>query len=366
MNTDQQIEKGDFEGALAELRRATAQGSPDPAQLLSQFNMEVRLQEFDAAEATMQRLCAAAPQVAPVMGALGLAARAERMATERLVNPTLATKRATPGLPPPHALAYVKMAALHAQRDYAGAALALAEAKAATPRTSGTLTRKDGQMQRFEAIADSDELTGPTLTCYEGQNLLDIAFSELHSVSFAAPQTSFDVMWPRAEVVTVTGQRLLVRVPAFYPGTGREKGPIRTGQMTTWARDKGYAEGKGQRDLAVTMADGGSVMMGLLRIGALTFDNPMRAAFAPNAMTAKPWTPIQKGVATVAFILAFILVLRPSLLLSFGDNPRIPAIGIGLGICACVGWVASERSTKTAAGIAVAVTFVVTTLRWIL
>ncbi len=368
MNTDQQIAQGDFQGALTELRRVTSHDGADPAQLLSRFNLEVRLQEFDAAETTMQRLCAAAPQVAPVMGGFGLAARAERLATERLTNPTLATKRATVGLPPPHALAYVKMAFHHAQRDYANAALALAEAKSLTPRTAGTLTRTSGHTQPFVHITDTDELTGGTLPCYEGQSLLDLAYSDIKSISFGEAKTSFDVMWRPAEVFLVTGQVLRVRIPAFYPGSGRaEMPPLRIGQMTSWARDKGYAEGMGQRDLALSMPDGSSSIVGFLGIASMTFDNPMRAAVGgvgSNASSA--WTTPQKVVAAVAGIMAFVVMFQPRLLFAFSASPRWPALAFGAFICGGVYWITSQRSTKTVAFAAVAVAFVVTTLKWVL
>lgn len=59
MNSDQLIEQGDFKGALEQLREATSGAQAEPPLLLSRFSMEVRLQQFDAAESTMQRLCAA-------------------------------------------------------------------------------------------------------------------------------------------------------------------------------------------------------------------------------------------------------------------------------------------------------------------
>jgi protein involved in temperature-dependent protein secretion len=370
MSADQLIEQGDYKGALDELRQATSNPQADPAQLLSRFSMEVRLQEFDAAENTMKRLCAAAPDAASVMSQLGLAARAERLAIQRQSDAALAGKRATVGIPPPHAIALVKLAIAHAQHDQATAKAALEEVRAMTPATSGTIVRKNGATLRFTKITDTDDLTGASLPCYEGPQLLDISYSELRSVTFSEPKTSFDVMWPRAEVVLVTGEVLRVRVPALYPGSGcAEESHLRTGRETTWTRDKGYAEGHGQRDLSLTTAEGNSIV-GLLSIASMTFDNPTRVAPGRGGLAIqqqdRQWTATHKAVAWLAGILAAVMVLRASLLYSITDEPRFLAIGMGLVICGCVGWLTTQFSTKGMAAIAVVITFVVTTLKWVL
>src|SRR5262245_18393605 len=108
MSTDELIQKGDFEGALALLLQTTAGPRPDPGQLLTTFNLQVRLQQFGPAEASMRRLLEIAPQVAGPMGVLARLGRAEAAAAARLENPALAGKRAALGAPPPHALLYVK------------------------------------------------------------------------------------------------------------------------------------------------------------------------------------------------------------------------------------------------------------------
>lgn len=368
MSFEQLIEQGDYTGALALLRESTSGTQVDPGQLLARFSMEVRLQQFDAAESSMQRLCALAPEAAPVMSQLGLAARAERLAIQRLKDPTLATKRSTPGMPPPHAIALVKMAHAHAQGDAAGATAALAEVRAITPATAGTLVRKNGATVTFTNIVDSDDLTGASLPCYEGAQLLDIAYSDLRSITFSEPKTSFDIMWPRAEIVLVTGEVLRVRIPALYPGSGTaEENFIRTGQMTTWTRDKGYAEGHGQRDLSITTAEGNSIV-GLLSITSIVFDNPMRVAPGNRELVPydKPWSTTHKAVAWALVIMAVVIVLRPSLLFSFSEDPRPIAIAMGLVICAGVGWLTAQFSTKGMAALAVGITFVITTLKWIM
>lgn len=372
MSFEQLVDQGDFKGALELLRESTSGAQVDPGELLARFSMEVRLQQFDAAESSMQRLCAIAPEAAPVMSQLGLAARAERLAIQRLTDPTLATKRATLGIPPPHAVALVKLAHAHAQGNAESAKAALAEVRAMTPATAGTLVRKNGATIRFTNIVDSDDLTGASLPCYEGAQLLDIAYSDLRSITLSEPKTSFDIMWPRAEVVLVTGELLRVRIPALYPGSGiAGESHLRTGQMTMWSRDKGYAEGHGQRDLSVTTAEGNSIV-GLLSIASITFDNPMRVAPGKTSGLTiqtshdRPWSTTHKAVGWAAGILAVILVLRPGLLYGYMENPQPLAITMGLVICGCVGWLTMQYSTKGMAAAAVVITFVVTTLKWLL
>ncbi len=372
MQAEQLIEQGDFKGALDVLRQTTSGANVDPGQLLMRFGLEVRVQEFDAAAATMDRLCTAAPDVAPQIRPLGLAAQAERVAIERLSNPTLAGKRSTVGMPPPHAVALIKVAVIHAQGDKEGAKAALAEAKGLTPATSGTVVRKNGSTFRFTNVVDSDELTLSTLPVYEGAQVLDLAYTEIRSIQFLEPKTSYDVMWPRAEIMMVTGELLRVRVPALYPGSGiADESFVRTGQMTTWSYDRGYAEGHGQRDLKFTTADGNPVV-GLLGIASITFDNPMRAAAGAGGQTLRsaeqeqPWTNQQTAAAWAAGILGGLLMLRPGILIGFDEGYRIKAILIGCIVSGLVGWVAAQRASKAAAVLAVVMAFVATTLRWIL
>jgi protein involved in temperature-dependent protein secretion len=283
MSIEQSIEKGEFEAALSLLTQATAVPNPDPGQLLTTFNLEARLQRFDAAEAAMRRLLAAAPQVAPVMERYRLAARAEATATARLTDPALAGKRKALGAPPPYALAYVKAAVHHAQKDYAGAAAALAEAKSFTPAISGTLTWANGRTARFTHLTDSDDLTGPNLPCYEGDSLLDVSYTQLRMVRFLECKTSLDVMWMPTELTTAGGKPVNVRVPSYYTGTGKaQMGMVRTGQMTTWERDHGYAQALGQRDFKVTMADGGESMVGMLQVVKIELDVQAGAAAEPE------------------------------------------------------------------------------------
>lgn len=267
------IKQGNYEGALANLKQAIAGAQPDPGHVLMAFNMEVRLQRFQDAERTMRRLIEIAPQVEGPMSALARTARAEATATARLTDPAVAGRRGAMGPPPPHGLTYVKVAVLHAQKDYAGAAAALAEAKAQTPAVQGTLTWVGGRKARFVDLIDTDELTGPILPCYNGETLLDLPYTQIRSINFLDPRTSFDVMWMPAEIIAADGKTFTFRVPAYYVGTGVSGEPhIRTGQMTSWDRAHGYAQGIGQRDFKVVTQEGGNMMVGILQIQRIDFD----------------------------------------------------------------------------------------------
>jgi len=284
MTIEQRMQDGDFEGALALLHEQTAGPSPDPGLLLMRFNLEVRVQRFDAAERSIRRVIELAPQVAAPMNAFARNARAEAAATARMTNPTAASRRSGVGAPPPFALAYVKAAVLHAQRDHAGAAAALAAAKPMTPAMPGTLTWRNGRTARFADLVDSDDLTGPILPCYEGETVLDLAYSQLRSVTFLDGSTSFDTMWIPAEIVPATGDPLRARVPAYHVGTGVADDPtVRTGQMTLWDHAHGYAQAIGQRDLKLLNGDGGMSMVGILQVRRIEFDASARpTAAAPE------------------------------------------------------------------------------------
>jgi protein involved in temperature-dependent protein secretion len=280
MTIEQRMQDGDFEGALALLHEQTAGPRPDPGQLLMVFNLEVRLQRFAAAEQSIRRLIEVAPEVAAPMTAFARNARAEAAATTRMTDVATASRRAGIGAPPPHALAFVKAAVRHAQRDHAGAVAALAEARAITPASPGTLTWRNGRTARFADLMDSDDLTGPVLPCYDGETVLDLAYSQLRSVTFRDARTSFDTMWIPSDIVLATGEPVMVKVPAFHVGTGVAEEPTaRTGQTTLWDHAHGYAQAIGQRDLKLINADGGMSMVGILQVRQIELDPPA----APSA-----------------------------------------------------------------------------------
>jgi protein involved in temperature-dependent protein secretion len=282
MDTDQLIARGEFAQALMAL-----QPSADPGAMLTCFNLLVRLERYAEAETTMQRLTAAAPQLASRLNGILESARAESVASGRRNDVTLAQKRAAVLPPPPFALALVKAAVLHAQADHAGAKLALDEATAAAPKVKGTLTWRNGKTASFTNLVDTDELTGPTLPCYERAQLLDVPWVHVKSLRVLEMATSFDVMWMPCELTLINGEVLQVRVPSLYPGTGRaDFAQTRTGQMTSWDRSAGYALGVGQRDLQLDLPDGGRSLVGVLQIARIDLD---------VAMIARPPEPKKQG-----------------------------------------------------------------------
>jgi protein involved in temperature-dependent protein secretion len=307
MTAEAAIERGEFRAALHTLQHETSGATAEPGRLLMRFNVEVRLQEFAAAEASIHRIVQIAPDVAAPMTAFAHAARAEQMAAVRLRDPNQAGQRTGVGLPPPYLLALVKAGVCNASGDAAGAVAALAEAKQMTPAITGTVTRVSGSTEPFTALADSDALTGATLPIYDGPKLVDVPFSDLRSVAFRDPKTTLDVMWLVADLELADGRRLTVRVPSLYPGTGLADDPtLRTGQSTAWQHERGYAVALGQRDLALSTPDGSSVMVGVLGIRRIDFNVAQRTAGAggrgaePGASaTAKPVRAISGALVTV-------------------------------------------------------------------
>ena len=90
----------------------------------------------------------------------------------------------------------------------------------------------------------------------------------------------------RMEVGWLRSRNIAAQMKWMLHSGRAEMPPLRIGQMTSWARDKGYAEGMGQRDLALSMPDGSSSIVGFLGIASMTFDNPMRATVGGVGRTA--------------------------------------------------------------------------------
>lgn len=380
MTSPSLFEQGEYQAALAEVQQATSGPAATPDHLLTRFNLEVRLQQYDAARATAARLSAVAPQIMPVLRGYMDAAAAEERAARRLTDPELASKRSTVGLPPPFAIAYVQAAAAHARRDAAAARAALAEARKMAPPVAGTLVLLGGSEVPFADLIDTDELTGPILPCYEGSQLLDLPYADLREVVFGEPKTTLDMMWMPARVTLVDGSVLAVRIPTLYPGSAlANDSSVRTGQLTIWERERGYAQAFGQRDLSATKTDGSAALIGIQRVAAMRFSNPSRALLpggAPRSPAAGPgaagatngWTTTEKAVAGLA-VFFFLLPRFTARALFDLHIPfsllRVVYFCLSLACCACVGWVASRRAGKVAGAILAALMFAFTALRWL-
>lgn len=268
------LNDGELEAALEHVRAQLGK-QRDPDSMLIAFGLEVRLEQFERAQATLQRLIELVPQAASGLAAYGRYARAEEARTKRLIDGSTASNRAAILAPPPHLLSYSSAAVQHAQGDHAGATAAIAEAERLRPRVSGTLTRHNGAVMRFIDLVDMDALTGAVLPCFGGDTLLDLPYSQLRSVKLLRPSISLDALWIPAELVLADGQIARVRVPALYTGSGVSPHAMaRSGSSTLFLHETGYAIGVGQRDLEAHGEDGGRGLVGILSIAELQFDAP--------------------------------------------------------------------------------------------
>jgi protein involved in temperature-dependent protein secretion len=276
MSVEADLERGELESGLQRLRQ---EATSDPGRLLMAYQLEIRTHRFDDAARTLARIVQLDPGFAPAAKELELSANAERLRVARATDATVAGKRSALAPPPPFALELVRAAVSHARGDAAGTKDALASAEAHRPKTPGTLTWTDGRTKTFTDLVDTDDLTGATLPCFEAGQILDVPFVEIRSIVFSQPRTSFDSLWAPAEVVTRSGERLHVRIPALYVGAGVHAEPsVRIGTMTTWDHDRGYAIASGQRDFKLTTSDGGMSMVGLRQIARIDFEGPAMTA----------------------------------------------------------------------------------------
>ena len=283
MSVEADLERGELESGLQRLRQ---EASSDPGRLLMAYQLELRTHRFDDAARTLARIVQLDPRFAPAAKDLELSANAERLRLARATDATVAGKRSALAPPPPFALELVRAAVSHARGDAAATKDALASAEAHRPKTPGTLTWTDGRTKTFTDLVDTDDLTGATLPCFEAGQLLDVPFVEIRSIVFSEPRSSFDSLWAPAEVVTRSGERLHVRVPALYVGAGVHPEPsVRLGTMTTWDHDRGYAIASGQRDFKLTTSDGGMSMVGLRQIARIDFEGPAMTAGLGGAST---------------------------------------------------------------------------------
>jgi hypothetical protein len=275
----------------------------------------------------------------------------------------------------------------HAQGDAGAARAAHEEAKGLHAPVRGVLEYRNGQSKPFEDLVDTDELTGPTLPCYDGDALLDIPYRDLLQIRLLEAKTTLDVMWFPAELTLVDGSTLTVRIPSLYPGTGQaSRASVRTGQETIWSYDAGYAVGQGQRDFRGKTADGGAFMTGMLNLIGIRFQNERRALVPPGQPQARrqqapgpqgsglqpvdrPWTSTEKAVAGVGAGAALITLLRPGLLLLVLPEPtpgvfRAVAILLGLVASGCAWWLGNQVSTRKNAMIGAGVMAGLTLLKW--
>lgn len=266
MTVEQSIEQGDFVGALS-LLEAQLRVAPAPGKHFLAFELKALLEDFEGAEAQLAELEQLEPDSAGAVVEFRKCLEAASMRATRRVDPEQAGRRAAFTPPPPHSHRYVEAATLHARRDHAAAAQVLADARERTPPLAGSLIFRDGPAMEFLDITDSDDLTGPHLECVGKNGLLDLPLHSINAIEFLPARGHQDVLWKPARITDAHGQAN-VRVLSLYTGSGRhDEAMVRTGAVTVWDHDCGYAIGFGLRDLKLD----GQTMVGINRVQRIDF-----------------------------------------------------------------------------------------------
>jgi protein involved in temperature-dependent protein secretion len=261
MTVEQAIEQGDFVGALS-LLEAQLRVAPAPGAHFLCFELKALVEDFAGADAQLDELERLAPDSAGAVVEFRKCLEAAAARATRRDDPEQAGRRAAFTPPPPHSHRYVEAATLHARRDHAAAAQVLADARARTPPLAGSLTFVDGPAMEFADITDSDDLTGPHLECVGKNGLLDLPLHSITAIEFLPGRGYQDVLWKPARITDSHGQAN-VRVFSLYTGSGRhDEAMVRTGGVTIWDHECGYAIGFGLRDLKLD----GQTMVGINRV----------------------------------------------------------------------------------------------------
>lgn len=271
------VGEGDFVGALRILDGERRRGDLPAHRYMMIFDLRTRLEDYGAAAAALRDVVRVEPKYAEVIHVIAECSHMEQLRAARKKDPALAREWRTVGEAFPHfSLAFIEAARLHAEGRHADVVKVLAQAVKLTPALPGTLVRTNGAELRFAHLTDTDELTGPHLSCFQDEVLLDIPFSTLREVHFEEPRLWADQLWMPALLILRNGEQLNVRVFALYSGTGLHRdAPVRMGQMTVWRRRHGYAEGAGQRDLQTSYEGGATGLVGILQVARITFDAPV-------------------------------------------------------------------------------------------
>ncbi|HEY3450438.1 MAG TPA: type VI secretion system accessory protein TagJ [Myxococcales bacterium] len=277
MTFDEAMQHGEVRQAAEEIERDLA-GDRVPAKLFMLFQLKAVLEDFGPAQAALDEIRRLQPHTAPLLDELARCLAADRERVGRRHTPELAEHRHGVGAPAPFQLALVKAAVLFAQKDKAGAAAAVAEARTLAPKVPGTLTPRAGEPVRFLDLSDSDDLLGPVLETVGPQGVVDLPFCQLRSVKLRLVNGFQDSLWIPAEVELADGRSIGTRLPAQYTGSGNHGLPaVRLGNATMWDREGGLAVGFGQRDLRLTTTAGETVV-GLRQVARIDFDAPAGTA----------------------------------------------------------------------------------------
>lgn len=197
----------------------TPDAPDDVASLRLRFCLQARVQSYDRADATLAKLVQRDSQQAALYEGFRQCIPAQRFAAERLTDPELAIKRIS--LMPAAEDEYGRVAVFHArgQHQHAAAELEKLAATSRRRRRDGQIIYLDGTQSTFYTIEDVDPMTGTTLPCYRGGQVLDVPYRQLRSVALSHEPTLRLSPWIPAEVSTIDGTRHSVFLPVEYPAT---------------------------------------------------------------------------------------------------------------------------------------------------
>jgi type VI secretion system protein ImpE len=131
------------------------------------------------------------------------------------------------------------LAALAADRQEG--AQALMQRLEQIPPVAGTING-----QAWSAIANGDELLGPTLEVFADGRCLWVPLRNIRRLDTRPPKNIIDLLWLQAELVEQSGRDSVVHLPVRYAGTdARTDDQVRLGRVTEWD-DVGVFRGYGQ------------------------------------------------------------------------------------------------------------------------
>jgi protein involved in temperature-dependent protein secretion len=270
MTLDEALQQGDYKSAVSILD-AELKAAPDPGKLFMAVELKGFLEDFDGALRDLQEL----DRQLPGRGFLEEFSHVlvnGRVWCRRQTVPDFPNSRASLGEEVPgYSVAWVEAVRLHGRGEFEGARQQLERAKALVSPSPGELIFARGQTKTFDDLRDADDLTGPHLVCSHPQALLDIPFAHIAELEFFPGQGFQDMLWKPARVKTWGGAEAVVRVYAYYVGTGaHESEYIRQFRITECQHEHGYAVGYGQRDWQFLTEEGMS-LVGIHRVERIVF-----------------------------------------------------------------------------------------------
>jgi len=136
------------------------------------------------------------------------------------------------------------------------------------PIISGTL---DGKI--FSGFRDIDTFLSLFLEAFVHDRYIWFPFQSLRELSFAPPQTLFDLLWTTARITTWEGLSINCYLPVLYPDSSlHEDNRVKLGRMTDWISLGGqFSKGMGQHMYQV-----GEEEIAILEIRDAVFKSPIQ------------------------------------------------------------------------------------------